>query len=663
MREHSFRQLFHHSGSRDAGRNNKLHRWTAAEFLDDLLVYLPDHGLVICKPCGFAVQPNALSSHLLRHQIYRDRRQKILDQVAELVLLQPAQVPLPTDIPEAFPHLPVASGYRCNLPGCDHLCISEKRMSQHLRDHHKYIGVTNIDNSSQLVYLQTFFRGNKLRYFQVKLHMNEDISNNSLSGPLQRQSVNLFSESNYHVSPSLPLAEPESLTTNEAPGSSLPMSHLMYLHHYTTVTALSMTRGAEPGTFWTHDLPLYASTKPFLMHGILGVAAFHRAVMTIDPDERRRHQSAGLSHQAAGLSEFRSLIDHPTRENSTALTAFARLLGVQTCAQTLLEAERNPPRMGDLNTSEISEVFEFLLLIRGGIEILLNMQDLLPLDSGLILPTEVLKSLQGLEFTAESLTGPAYRLANQLCARLVQTMGCPPFKFRLPSLKGVQQLMDLCVSATDGALPMTAPRVSSIAPELVSAVDDAQLISKTLTELLLPAEYTHQSTEKDYCTTPCPPLPCYPHIPAAIYAMLATLPSRLTAIMPYPHPPDLRAFNHAMAALTTSFSRSYAVDATWARWNGLESWTRMLPTHFFTMIKARNPLALVLVAHWCALLSVQEQYYWFLREHPRRMMLIIITHLSEDLQKLFDVDRLLWLVNDSSHSETMPCRGYETSEL
>lgn len=84
---------------------------------EDLLVHLPQYGILICKACQFAVQPTALSGHLLRHQIYRTERKQLLDRVSALVIHEPEDVPFPPPECATFPHLPVYEGYRCNAVG------------------------------------------------------------------------------------------------------------------------------------------------------------------------------------------------------------------------------------------------------------------------------------------------------------------------------------------------------------------------------------------------------------------------------------------------------------------------------------------------------------------------------------------------------------------
>jgi len=107
------------------------------EHFGKLLVYLADYGILICKLCKFAIQPKAITGHLLRHHIYRENRRRLLGRVAELTLSEPDDVSVPSSRGTPVPYLPVTTGYRCSLPHCGHLCISEKRMSSHMRQQRK----------------------------------------------------------------------------------------------------------------------------------------------------------------------------------------------------------------------------------------------------------------------------------------------------------------------------------------------------------------------------------------------------------------------------------------------------------------------------------------------------------------------------------------------
>ena len=132
----------------------------------DLLEYDSRYGVLICRECQYAIQKSALGSHLLRHKIYREKRRRLLSTIAELDLLEPHHVPLPPPASPPIDALPIISGYRCTLGECGNLCASFKRMRRHRCEVH---GLREPLNSSFAypVKLQTFFRGTKLRYFEV----------------------------------------------------------------------------------------------------------------------------------------------------------------------------------------------------------------------------------------------------------------------------------------------------------------------------------------------------------------------------------------------------------------------------------------------------------------------------------------------------------------
>lgn len=107
-----------------------------SRFADTLIAYVEEYGVAICKKCQFAIQPSALPSHLLRHQIYRQERRELLQRLSKLKLPEPDNVPLPGSNSTPLPHLTVHQGFKCERLGCEHACVSSKRMSQHWSEQH-----------------------------------------------------------------------------------------------------------------------------------------------------------------------------------------------------------------------------------------------------------------------------------------------------------------------------------------------------------------------------------------------------------------------------------------------------------------------------------------------------------------------------------------------
>ena len=133
---------------------------------DQLLLHDPKYTVLICRECRYAIQPTGIARHLKEiHKIHRSRRRPYMDYVSRFQLADPQDV-LKAQVAE-FPvqYLPVLDGLRCRgADGCHHLCVSTKRMQKHWLDAHGRRG-ESANGDWQATPLQTFFRGNLLRYF------------------------------------------------------------------------------------------------------------------------------------------------------------------------------------------------------------------------------------------------------------------------------------------------------------------------------------------------------------------------------------------------------------------------------------------------------------------------------------------------------------------
>lgn len=145
--------------------------------------YRPDpaYCVLICRECQYAIQKSAVSSHLLRHKIYREERQRFLSHVANLELLEPEDVSLPPPWSAPIEGLPVIAGVGCTQDGCGSLCASLKRMKKHQSEVHGVSNLGNVEEFARPAALQTFFRGTKLRYFEVTAASIENPTESSQS--------------------------------------------------------------------------------------------------------------------------------------------------------------------------------------------------------------------------------------------------------------------------------------------------------------------------------------------------------------------------------------------------------------------------------------------------------------------------------------------------
>lgn len=134
-----------------------------------LLKHDPEYGVLVCLKCRYAVQKSALDSHLLRHKIYREERRRLVTSVSNLNILEPEEVSVPAPSSPALAYITKFSGLKCAVPQCGHLTVSTKRMKLHWKQAHGSVESPTPDNDlARNVILQTFFRGNKVKYFEVE---------------------------------------------------------------------------------------------------------------------------------------------------------------------------------------------------------------------------------------------------------------------------------------------------------------------------------------------------------------------------------------------------------------------------------------------------------------------------------------------------------------
>ncbi|PWY95554.1 hypothetical protein BO94DRAFT_530288 [Aspergillus sclerotioniger CBS 115572] len=279
----------------------------ASRQLDDLapsqlLRYLPDYQVVVCTACQYAVQPHGILRHLKDiHHILRGRRRKYSHYVASLSLRDPKDV-LPPNRADQFPvpNLPVEPGLQCLSRGCLYLCASVKRMQSHWRSEHRRRGDDGRD--WRPVPIQTFFRGNLLRYFTSQT-------------------------TSCSIEPSMNTPQFNNL------GASLDSMDTALMDYYLRHTYQSFTTNEETDKVWRLIVPCLAQQNSFLLHGLLACTSLHRAYMSPGrPDQEKAFLLRAYRHQDTALSQFRYAIQHPTEDNCNAILAFAYLLVVYSFA-------------------------------------------------------------------------------------------------------------------------------------------------------------------------------------------------------------------------------------------------------------------------------------------------------------------------------------------
>jgi hypothetical protein len=272
-----------------------------------LLHYLLPYRVLICKECRYAIQPSAISRHLKDlHRIYRSDRREFMEYAQSLDLADPGDIilPEPNEAPVHF--LPTASGFACTASGCSHLCVTIQRMKRHWAMVHSDV----VANTAQWypVDLQTFFRGNQLRYFMV-------CRNSTATSQPERNSTLDSKASSLEVDP---------LEAPLAYDSDWRAFDLDLLEHFKNSTYLDVGHNSASRRLWQTTIPLLACSHSFLMHGILACSALHLAYL--NPTESEQYQLIAAYHQNRALPAFRSAIANANKDTCNALFSFSQLL-------------------------------------------------------------------------------------------------------------------------------------------------------------------------------------------------------------------------------------------------------------------------------------------------------------------------------------------------
>ncbi|OKL59499.1 hypothetical protein UA08_05151 [Talaromyces atroroseus] len=248
----------------------------------DFLHYNAQYKLLICLECKYAIQKNAVRSHLLRHKIYRGERQRLLSAISTLELAEPDDVQFPSTRREPVKGLPVIKGYRCTAIGCGSLYASFKRMRGHWTESHG-LGNNLPEGFACAVDLQTFFRGTKLRYFEVTREA-------SLVENQPQQQKGLVSM-------------PSCAMFSSNPGLDIDLEKLRYFHHFTSTTSLTLPVGISNLTnYWQTDVISRALHLRWLMFGLLSISASHLAVLSGDETVKRTHRERSAQYRQGFLA-------------------------------------------------------------------------------------------------------------------------------------------------------------------------------------------------------------------------------------------------------------------------------------------------------------------------------------------------------------------------
>ncbi|KAH7128841.1 C6 zinc finger domain-containing protein, partial [Dactylonectria macrodidyma] len=107
------------------------------------------------------------------------------------------------------------------------------------------------------------------------------------------------------------------LASTNQPSTCFTIDDLALLHHWTLSTSLSIVNSPDVDHYWQEVFPQIAFRHPFVMHGILSLAALHPAYM--HAATRQQLILIGTQHCILALQGFQEGIDAMGDDNSDAL--------------------------------------------------------------------------------------------------------------------------------------------------------------------------------------------------------------------------------------------------------------------------------------------------------------------------------------------------------
>src|SRR6202012_4597572 len=109
--------------------------------------------------------------------------------------------------------------------------------------------------------------------------------------------------------------------------TGLPLEELELLHRWIVFASHGFGDNPVDVKVWQVEIPQLACKQPFLMNGILAIAALHKS--RPEPETRQEYLVRAVHHQNRALPFYRNINDdfreHMTEENCHAVMASASL--------------------------------------------------------------------------------------------------------------------------------------------------------------------------------------------------------------------------------------------------------------------------------------------------------------------------------------------------
>ncbi|KAH7161637.1 hypothetical protein EDB81DRAFT_925225 [Dactylonectria macrodidyma] len=162
-----------------------------------------------------------------------------------------------------------------------------------------------------------------------KVKLGRRLINQSVTRPIRRASTarETACHANGFASPVDPVTVVMTKVSEQIapfPPHELRSKDFELMHHYCTITADSLSIRRELQYVWRVVIPREGYRHLFVMHGILAIAAAHKAYLT--PNNRKTYLALSDYHQTVGSEGFRHTLQNNSSEARRALFCFASIV-------------------------------------------------------------------------------------------------------------------------------------------------------------------------------------------------------------------------------------------------------------------------------------------------------------------------------------------------
>lgn len=135
-----------------------------------------------------------------------------------------------------------------------------------------------------------------------------------------------------------------------------PVRDLELMHHYCVSTADTLAFREDLRYVWRVVFPQEGYRHPFVTHGLLSLAALHKAYLI--PSTRQEYLELAASHHALGLEKFISLLSNINDSNWKAMLCYSSIVILHVCS--LAARSEN-----GCITAPVRSTWEFLSVVQG----------------------------------------------------------------------------------------------------------------------------------------------------------------------------------------------------------------------------------------------------------------------------------------------------------